>query len=321
MALPQQVQAALDAAETTLATINAPSANEASPVEPALDAQPQPDPFGSAPQPQAAPVEPPAPAVTKPDPWEARYTSLRGLFEKTVPELQGQVKTLQSNLTDAITRLNQASETQESQPAQPPAADPRDAENFGQDLVEMVSRVASQAIGRTAQTFDAKVAQFEQQMARLETAVQGTTQQVAVTAEQAFFDRVTKLVPNWDQVNVDPAFVAWLQGIDPVYGLARQAALNRAQESLNADHAAAVFQAFIGPQQAAPKEPDPLDKQMSPRSATSVQPTSAQPQMISQADVTKFYDDARRGLYRGNEAEYARIEQLINAALAESRIY
>jgi uncharacterized protein YukE len=320
MALPQQVQAALDAAEATLAATNAPSANEASPAEPALDAQPQPDPFGGAPQPQAAPVEPPAPAAPKPDPWEARYTSLRGLFEKTVPELQGQVKTLQSNLNDAITRLNQASEKQESQPARQQEADPKDAANFGQDLVEMVSRVAGQAIGGAAQRFDAKVAQFEQQMARLEAAVQGTTQQVAVTAEQAFFDRVTKLVPTWEQVNVDPAFVAWLQEIDPVYGLARQAALNRAQESLNADHAAAVFQAFTGPQQAAPRETDPLDKQMSPRSAASVQPRSAQPQTISQADVTTFYDDVRRGLYRGNDAEVARIEQVINAALAESRI-
>jgi uncharacterized protein YukE len=245
---------------------------------------------------------------------------LRGLFEKTVPELQGQVKTLQSNLNDAITRLNQASEKQESQPARQQEADPKDAANFGQDLVEMVSRVAGQAIGGAAQRFDAKVAQFEQQMARLEAAVQGTTQQVAVTAEQAFFDRVTKLVPTWEQVNVDPAFVAWLQEIDPVYGLARQAALNRAQESLNADHAAAVFQAFTGPQQAAPRETDPLDKQMSPRSAASVQPRSAQPQTISQADVTTFYDDVRRGLYRGNDAEVARIEQVINAALAESRI-
>lgn len=320
MALPQQVQAALDAADATLAATNAPSVFEASPAEPALDAQPQPDPFGSAPQPQAAPVEPPAPTAPKPDPWEARYTSLRGLFEKTVPELQGQVKTLQSNLSDAITRLNQASEKQERQPAQPQAADPKDVDNFGQDLVEMVSRVAGQAIGGAAQMFDAKVAQFEQQMARLEAAVQGTTEQVAVTAEQAFFDRVAKLVPSWEKVNVDPAFVAWLQEIDPVYGIARQEALKRAQGSLNADHAAAVFQAFIGPQQAALREPDPLDKQMSPRSATSVQPTSAQPQTISQADVTKFYDDVRRGLYRGNAAEVVRIEQVINAALAEGRI-
>ena len=318
MALPTQVQAALDAAEATLAATNAPSAPEASPVDNALDAQPQPDPFGDAPQPEAAPVAPPAPQP-KDDVWESRYKSLQGLFNKEVPELQQKVKTLQGNLDEAITRLNRASEQQESQPAKPRTADPKDVEDFGQDLVDMVSRVSAQAIGQLSKVFEGKVTQFESQIASLEQSLRGATQQVAITAEQSFFDKVTKLVPNWEEVNVNPAFLAWLNEADPVYGVTRQAALQRAQDGLNADHAAAVFKAFLGPQVQA-KKVDPLDSQVSPRSATTVAPTPAQATVLTQAQITKFYDDVRRGNYRGQDTEVARIEQLINSALAEGRV-
>jgi hypothetical protein len=318
MALPQQVQAALDAAEATLAATNAPSAPDVSPVEPALDAQPQPDPFGDAPQQVAAPVEPPAPQP-KDDVWEARYKSLQGLFNKEVPELQHRVKTLQSNLDEAIQRLNRASEKQESTPAQRPAADPKDVDNFGQDLVDMVSRVSSQAIGQMAQMFEAKFSHIEAKLEGMGQTLQGATQQVAVSAEQAFFDRVTKLVPNWEEVNTQPAFLTWLNEVDPVYGVERHVALKRAQSTLNADHAAAVFNAFLGPKPQA-KKVDPLDSQVSPRGAATVAPTPVEKPVLTQAQITKFYDDVRRGNYRGQDAEVARIEQVINAALAEGRV-
>ena len=319
MALPQQVQAALDAAEATLAATNAPAASEASPVEPALDAQPQPDPFQQAAPPAAAPEKPPAPQQQKPDEWESRYKSLQGIFNKTVPELQQQVKTLQTDLSTAVDRLNRASEQQESKPESKQAADPKDIDNFGQDLVDMVSRVAGGVINQAARAFEAKATQLESQIAQLQTAIQGASQQVAMTAEQSFFDKVTKLVPNWEQVNTDPGFLSWLAETDPVYGINRQAALQRAQDSLNADHAAAVFQAYLGPKPTA-KRVDPLDQQVSPKGAATVAPTQADKPMLTSSQVTKFYDDMRRGMYRGNEAEAARIEKLINTALAEGRV-
>lgn len=317
MALPKQVQAALDAADATLAATNGEPPSDATLVDLAQDGQPQHEVVEQAPPQAETPVEPPKPQK---DVWEERYKSLQGLFNQQVPELQSKVKTLQSNLDEAITRLNRASEQQERTPEQTPQADPKDVENFGADLVDMVSRVAGQAIGKAAQMLDSKVAQFEKQIAQLQATVQGTTQQVAMTTEQAFFDRVTKLVPEWEQVNVDPAFLAWLSETDPVYGINRQAALQKAQDSLNADHAAAVFKAFLGPQKPAVKAPDPLDKQVSPKGAATVAPTPVEAQVLTQAQITKFYDDVRRGMYRGNDAEVARVEQIINTALSEGRV-
>jgi hypothetical protein len=318
MALPKQVEAALAAADATLAAANGPPQaadlailTQDGPTDPPI--------LQAAPQPQAAPVAPPAPAE-KPDAWEQRYRVLQGKYDAEVPRLHHQVRDLETNLSAAIERMDAIGKAKESAPAQSVAADPKDVENFGSDLVDMVSRVAGQAIGKAAQLLDARFTQFESQLAQLQDSVKGTNQHVAMTAEQAFFDRVTKLVPTWEAINADPAFLAWLAEVDPVYGLSRQAALTKAQSSLNAEQAAAVFKAFHGNDAPASAEPNPLDKQVSPKGAATVAPTQAQPQVITQAQITSFYDMVRRGDYRGREAEAAQIEQIINTALAEGRV-
>jgi uncharacterized protein YukE len=324
MALPQQVQAALDAAEATLAATNGNPQSADPQLELAQDGNnlPQPDLMQQTEPLNAEVVEPPAPAPVRkqPDEWESRYKSLQGIFNKQVPELQAQVKTLQSELSTAINRLNEASREKETEPATTRPADPKDIENFGADMVEMVSRVAGAAIERAARVFDGKVQQFEQQLAQMQQAVQGTTQQVALSAEQVFFDRLTKAVPSWEKVNTDSAFLAWLAEADPVYGINRQVALQRARETLNADHAAAVFNAFLGPQAPAAKQTDPLERQVTPRGAATVTPTQTEKPVFTQAQIVGFYDDVRRGRYRGKEAEAARLETVINSAISEGRV-
>lgn len=311
MALPPQVQAALDAADATLNAVNA-----AQPQEVFAEADAA-QPFEEqAPPPEVAPV---APEPPKDDLWEKKYRVLQGKYDAEVPNLHHKVRDLETNLRTAIERMNAASEAKERQPEPTTAADTKDIDNFGGDLVDMVSRVAGGAIGQAARAFEAKANALEQKIAQLAEQLSGTHQQVAMTAEQAFFDRVTKLVPNWEAVNVDPAFLAWLSEVDPVYGFTRQAALENAQKALNPDRASAVFQAFIGPQKAAPRV-DPLANQVSPRSSASVAPSPTDKPVFTQAQVTYFYDQVRQGVYRGNEAEQQRIEQLINTALSEGRI-
>lgn len=315
MALPTQVQAQLDAAEATLAEANAQNAPPA-PEEPdSLTEPPQPD--QAAPPLSEAPPEPPPPAPVN-DGFEQRYRTLQGLFNKTVPELQHQVKELQGSLSEAIQRLNQQSAKKE--PVAPvKVVDPKDVAEFGDDLTNMVSRVSEAVAGQRANALEAKLAATEAQLAKLTEQLTGTTQTVAATAEQGFFDKLAKLVPDWEKINADPAFLAWVADSDPVYGVPRQDALNMAQRRLDAARAAAVFTAFAGPRQTAPKA-DPLAQMVSPKGAATAVPVSTEKPFVTQAQVVKFYDDLRRGAYRGNEAEATRLESLINAALSEGRI-
>lgn len=322
MALPRQLQQQLDQANATLEAINNPQpAPEPSPEptpEPQAQLAPEPpaEPTPAAPEPQATP-EPQAQSQQQPDVWEHKYKTLQGLFNREVPTLQNQVKDLKAQLEQAVARLDQAADAKTNAAQETPVADPRDVENFGQDLVDMVSRVAQQTLGSAAQ-------QLEQRLARIESALQGTTQQVAVNAEQAFFDRLAKLVPEWETVNANQAFLTWLAEVDPILGQPRQAALDAAQQQLNADRAAAVFKAFVGVQPAAPTAPKStpaLDKQVSPKgNAGSAPPQQTTPKVWTQQEVVNFYELKRRGEFRGREKEQAAIEAEINLAMAEGRI-
>ena len=314
MALPRSIQAQVDQANATLEALNKP------PEPPQPDAQtanPPPEPEPQDPSPPA-PVEPPAPAP-QPDQWEHKYKTLQGLFNREVPTLQTKVKDLEAKLSDAIDRLNKAAEAPKPSEPEPQVADPKDVENFGSDLVEMVQRTAERMFGRAANELQAQAARFEQRLAQLEQALQGTTTAVAANAEQAFFDRLTKMVPDWEQTNANEAFLAWLAEVDPILGQPRQAALDAAQQTLNSDRAAAVFKAFAATRPAAPRS-NAVDRQVSPKGNATPTPTPEQKPILTEKQIVSFYDARRRGEYRGREQEAAQIEQMINLAIAEGRV-
>ena len=318
MALPRHLQEQLDQANATLDQINSPQQPAPEPQAPEPEAQvaapePEPESTTAAPEPQANP-EPQAQSQQQPDQWEHKYKTLQGLFNREVPTLQGKVKDLEAKLHEAVDRLNKAADAKTAAATETPALNPQDVENFGQDLVDMVSRVSRASLGDVAK-------QFEQRLARIEDAVKGTTQQVAVTAEQAFFDRLAKLVPDWEAINANEAFLAWLSEVDPMLGQQRQSALDAAQQTLNADRAAAVFKTFAATLPTQTKSPSPVAKQVSPKgSAASPAPQQNAPKVWTQQEVVDFYTAKRQGDFRGREADAQAVEAAINLAMAEGRI-
>lgn len=330
MALPRNVQAQVDAADALLASANpTPSVAAEAPSLEDLAKLPASTPEPSTPVPTTPAA--PAPAETTPTPpappqhdvWEQKYKTLQGLFNKEVPALQQQVRELAQTGQQTAQQLEALRLAQQTPPEpKQHEVDHRDVESFGSDLVDMVQRVTQKTLGDVAQKLDAVVATIDRRLTQIERDVQGTTQSVAVTAEQSFFDRLTKQVPNWEAINASEAFLAWLGVEDPVYGAPRQTGLDAAQRSLNADRAAAVFRAFEATQSTAPApKPNALDKQVSPRAVATPEPTpQADTPMLTQKQITDFYGDVSRGKYRGRDVEAQRIEQVINQAIAEGRV-
>jgi len=315
--LPRAVQRQLEAADVLLA-----GANQVTPDEPTtpatieLAAPAEPTPL------QQEPPAQPAPATVKPEPsedtWKTRYQSLQGLMNTRINELQGQNKGLADKLQSMLTRLD----TLAKQPETPPQAsvpDPKDVDDFGQDLVEMVQRQVRSTLGTLTKKVDQIVTDVEKRLAQVEQALQGTSQAVSMTAEEMFFGKLARSVPEWEQINADERFLEWLGEVDPVYGEPRQAALNAAQQALNADRAAAVFNAFKATLPQVPKT-DPLAKQVSPKAAASAPTAPTEKPVVTQAQIQKFYLDVAQHKYRGREDEVQRLEAAINNAIAEGRV-
>lgn len=320
MALPKAIQQQVDAADAILAAAQAPApqppAPPAAPIEPAPPTPPAAQPPAAATPPTPAPVATPPAQPPAPDVWEQRYRSLQGIHRRT----QDQLQEMQARLA-ALESQPPAPPAQAPAPtpAPQPTADPKDVESFGLDMVQMVQRVCQQMLGGAAQQINAQFASIQDAITKLQSQVQGTSQHVQMTAEQVFFKNLTDLMPQWREINAQEGWLAFLADPDPFFGRPRQLALDEAQAEGNAQRAAAIFKAYLD---TLPKPPAlPPQESPTPRGAGSA-PPQPQPQkpVFTQAQVAKFYDDVRRGMYRGKPQEQAAMQAQYDAAMAEGRI-
>jgi hypothetical protein len=304
MALPTKVQQQLDMAESTLQLINA--AAEA-PAPAPVEIQP-----AEAPAPVSATVEV-APAKPAVDEFRQKYLSLQGVHRS----FEDKIRNLERNNAQIAADLERAQRAPEKALQE---TNPQDAENFGQDMVEMVQRVAETMFGSAAKAIDARLQAIEQRL-------EGTAQVIAKTAEETFYERLAAAVPNYAAINTSDDFLLWLGEEDGISGMPRQNALTAAGEVLDAARVAKVFLAFMGSQApaepASPAKPSAaaqLAKQVTPSSASapSVRPPAKNTYTV--AEVQSFYRDMQSGKYRGQEAVAAQLEASINQALADNRI-
>jgi hypothetical protein len=311
MPLPKQVQQALEAADAQLLAMNGEPPAQQATAQPVATAPAEPVQQPTQ-QPQFVEQQP----RTEPTPqqvenWEQKYKTLQGIHNRHVGDLKARIDQLEAHI-----HAMQAAPAQTVTPVA--EVNPQDEEAFGSDLVGMVRRTAETMYGGTA-------SQFEGRLAQLERALQGQAQVVAKTADEVFIEGVRKEIPDFDTVNTSPEFLAWLAEEDDVYGMPRQTALTQAGNTRDLARVVKVFRAFLGTGAAAPKTPKSrLESQVTPRTsgngAAAVVDPQAGKQYVSVAEVEGFYNDVRRGVYRGREQEMAKAEAVINAALAEGRI-
>lgn len=317
--LPRAVQRQVEAADAIVAQISKPA--DPTPAQPEAAAQDaQAEPQNTPPvEVDEQPVQPPAPPQQPTVDWEHKFKTLQGLFNAEVPKLQTQVKTLTAQLQEVL-------EKQEKQQPGPVAEQPKapthdkDVDDFGADLVEMIHRQIAAQLGAVSAKIDGMFKPVMDRMLKIEQTIEGTSSTVAATAEEVFFDRLTKAVPDWENLNVDQGFLAWLAEVDPVYGQPRQAALHAARSNLDVARVSAVFNAYKA---TLPKQPkvDTLSKQISPKpGASTPAPQQQEKPTITQKSIQDFYHQVATGKYRGREKEAAEIETMINLAIAEGRV-
>jgi hypothetical protein len=284
------------------------------PVQQQLDLGDQPRP-----QPQPQPV----------NDWEQRYNTLQGKYNSEVPELRGQLHSLQT----MVAQMNQprrAEDTFESTPRTRPLPPPtrevpqEDIEAYGQDLIEASQRWA-----------DAKYAPILQDYERRLLAVEGNNQQLATyTTQQRVDMALTQAMPDWERINVDPNFVAWLNQPDMFSGQTRKTLIDNAYNSGDAARTIAFFRAYKNEQTVVGQQPGtqtfqtdqaerlPLADLAVPgrgRSVSSPAPGAPEARIWTTADVNAFYRQKQRGYWAGREAEAERLERDIILAPLEGR--
>ena len=317
MALPKQVEAQLRELEALEKQLN--DAQNPAPADPA------PNPAEPPQDPQPAPAEPkpvePTPTPTEPvvaeEKWEQKYKTLKGMYDAEVPRLHADLRDLKAQ----VDALRKAAETKPVEPAKPAVAEKlvtdADVEAFGSDLIEVQRKVAREVAAEFRGELDAMRAENE----KLREQLNSTGTQVS---EASFEQRLYRMVPDFEVVNADPKWIAWLNEVDPLLRAPRasvaQQAFNRG-DAEGVAHYVSLFKQSIKPVEPAADKTEELERQIQPnRSATSAPPASQKGKIYTNADIEKMFRKATDLGVKGRLEEARKLEAEIDAAFMEGRV-
>jgi hypothetical protein len=333
VAVPNRVKAEADRAAALHAQAYGTNQPVTSAVTPAPQAQPQPQPqpqispqpVNPQPQPLAQPVSQGEPDRSNWDAaqWMQHAKSMEGRFRQA----KEQVTTLQSNISELgeeLLRTQAAPRGVSPQRDQPPAPvqpliTQQDVETYGEDFLNVAQRAALQAV-------QPRITQLEQRNQTLERQLRKTT----IQSIEAVLDAN---VPNWPQINLSPRFKEWLNLRDVYSGQVRRKLLNEAHQAADAARVLSFFQGFIADEEATGsteflprQEPSPQATPHQPaveltslaapghaRPAQGTQPNTPanEPIWITRGQISQFYENVRKGVYRGRDQDYHNDQAII----------
>ena len=269
--------------------------------------------------------------------WEHKYRSEVGRFKAETERAREaaqmawqQVEQLRQEMASMRAEMTKAPEP-ESEPETEPETGitPADIDTFGSELVEFAQRAARKAAMDSQRVLDIRLKAMDSALAEIRGQVGQVETKTQQTAEQRFYKDLEAEIPNWSEINNDPAFHAWLQQPEGLSGYPRQAFLNQAHQALDVGRVAAFFNfyradqgqpAVSAPSKAPSKAQSELRKQVSPprSKASASAPSKGDQKIWTQDEIMHFYEAKARGKIDPTEA--ARMESDLNSAVAEGRV-
>lgn len=316
MALPKQVEQELKEIEELekqlMAKPEEPAQTE-TPVAEEPQAEPE-KPQEPEPVRQEAPTEQKTAEVPE-ETWQHKYKTLQGMYDADVPRLHAQLKELQAQLDELKKKPEQVQEKPAEKKRQKLVTD-ADVESFGQDLIDLQKRVAREVAMEFEDTLEALKAKNNE----LEKLLAQTGTQMGATA---FETKLHRLVPDFDAINADPKWVAWLDEFDPIIRgprrLVAQDAFNRGDAEAVADYVK-LFKS-VHAAAPAPQKNQELERQVQPtRAANNATPTSQKGKILSTKEVEKMFEKVTRLNIEQKFDEARKLEAEIDAAYLEGRV-
>jgi hypothetical protein len=171
-----------------------------------------------------------------------------------------------------------------------------DERNFGPEILDVAQRAARQAMAPV--------------MNRLEQENEQLRDHVAQQVQQNLHQQVQAAIPNWQQVNSDPRWLAWLNSPEPYSGYLRQELLNDATAKGDAGRVISIFRGFL----AAVGQPG----QVGPSSSRTYMPAAGPGRIYTRDQITRMWDLRRQGKINDEQWRSWQIELV--AAGREGRI-
>jgi hypothetical protein len=242
------------------------------------------------------------------------------MYDAEVPRLHSDMRELRSQLEKL--QREAAAPKPDTKPTTPEKlVTDADVEAFGSDLIEVQRKVAREVAAEFRGELDAMKAENE----KLREQLTATGSQVS---EASFEQRLHRMVPDFEAVNVDPKWIAWLNEIDP---LLRGPRLTVAQTAFNQGDAEGIahyvnlFKATLAPAVPSEQKPDSkaeeLARQVQPnRTANNAPPTSQKGKIYTDRDIQGMFKRSIELGAKGQPDEARKLEAEIDLAYKEGRV-
>lgn len=341
--IPDRVRNAAAAAEAAHAALYAQPSSEAAEPAPEPAAEPAAPPQAAEPAAPPAPAEPAQPATApmseadkqvSAEEWRHRFLSMQGRYNAAMRQVGSMEQQMQQLGQELVGTQNLLAQLQQNPGPQAPHArhhenvnliTDEDREAYGDDLINLAQRAAREV--------------FTPEIERLRQENEQLTRRVQNTGKRELFATLDATIPNWRAINKSPQFITWLRLPNIYTGQLRQVMLKEAVDGAEAPKVIALFRDFLAeanatgaevpapqsePPASAPRTPAvPLETLAAPgraRPASGDSQVPTEKPIYTRAQISKFYEDKRRGYYAGREAEVAAFEQDLGAAQREGRI-
>lgn len=316
MTLPKAVAAATEELAALEQQLQAPVESDLPP-----DGQTEETPPALEPAPEPVPAAPVASSDVPPEvpeeKWEHKYRRLQGKYDAEVPRLHAQLREMQT----AIQQMQHAQQAPPPSPVPEKAAEPEkyvsdeDIVTFGEDYVDLQRRVALDTTRELRKQVELLKAQMAQQGSQVQTVT--------------FESQLAQAVPDFKDINVDPAWIEWLNEFDPLLRAPRRAIAQQAYARGDVDAVKSYVELFKqahGAPPAPPPEPQKpsrqqeLQRQVQPSRASASAPTTGAKKTYTMGEAEALFNRISHLTAQGRIDEAKRLDAEISAAYAEGRI-
>lgn len=275
------------------------------------------------PEAEATPVATEAVApVESEEKWEQRYKSLQGHFNAEVPKLHQQNKELTKQLENLKAELDQMKV--KPQPVEK-AEEQRlvtdsDEETYGADLIDLQRRVTREVMREFVNPLKADLAERDKKISALEAMLGKTGGDLATLT---FEQRLERGIPDFDKINNDPKWIAWLDEKDAFTGEARRGYAEYVYSQGDVEKLKQIvdyYKQSTGPTEDRSQRQTELNRQVQPpKSASSTQVPPGQ-RIYSEQEASRLFNKVRDLNIAGKYDEAAKLEQELSTAYLENRV-
>jgi len=333
--LPKQVERDLQEIaeyEQQLAAEKAPAAPQTETSKPEAQTPPAPE---VKPETPPKPAESAAPEV-KPEVkhdaayWEKRFQTVQGMFDAEVRPLRDQNKVLLAQVQTMQEQIASLQKPEVKQPAKERLVSEKDVAEYGVELIDVQRRVAQEV-------FNEHVVPLQEEIRRRDTEIKELVQALNKTDNavntMSFEQRLALAVPDFNQINADPVWIAYLEEPDPYTGEPRRVFAEFAYNNGLVDKVKQVvthFKSTIGQKPNTPTAEETeraqrqaeLDRQITP-TRTNSQPTttpSVNTRMYTEQNMVDGFAQVRKLNAAGKYDDAAKLEAELSLAYMENRV-